>query len=734
MQTDQNPPKPSEHVTISRAISSLQNQLRQAVASSSSLVHPLHPPIAALASSSDAPGNESLPAIAAALSRFEASVLNSSNDGSSSSNEKLRLLSLLKEQSTLEAQAKHRDEATTLSAKILGKRRRGDSSTGNGRTGGYPIAVKKGAGAQEVLGSICAELGWEVFSTQNEDGNDGQDRNGEDSYMGSGSGTAALSGKPTTTTLTIAGKSIVLDVDITSGPSDASSTADNATSVASVRFSYGLGSEQHASTVTDPAIDRLLTRHASNADWESLRTSLRVLCSLDEVLSTAQGNISSTGSSPAERVDPFEAMQRLGTRVERVFKQELEIASSPAHLLTTGHGIAIMNQSTPYLTHILHAPPALFYTDEWEETLASGFQPEQAEKLLHAEGVRSVHFSVMPRSADDSAMNGPVGKEDLAGYLSRDTSGMEDELYDKLGQGLSMVAILDKPVSITAATGRALERILHGKDSPATEARHIGQNSTAPSVLLPEIIPRVAYEGPPSDGDDSSDSSMRYILSSSIQVHHTLERFIFDTAAQLLAVLAVLRQQLTWNDLLEECFRDSRPVDQQSDAKRETEITLDDLFSGESRYMFAISWTPCSVCSLLCRRRCRGVYNDAYYHSQRLHLAAVACSLSRPASLPSLAAHPPQPPHHAIPQPFLRSLAHLQHRRPPQLSTRLKGAAGRPAYSRWRRGEDAESVGGDGRAESGGTVDRQKNSEGGRESLVGREEAGVVGESTTGWA
>lgn len=257
------------------------------------------------------------------LNQFEAQLLGPEGGGSErgapasvSTNERLRLLALLKEQSALALQDVGSAQGLLAAKEVLQQRR--------GYRVGYPVnAADTADGAHAVLERLAKECGLEIFASA-------------EAGLGDAGGEASMAMDtdgppndarqgPSKSTLTMAGKGIVLDIDIEHPRSPEKST------VSGVRFSYGLEGS------TDPGMDKLLSRQAGAAQWESFRDSLNALVVLDQLVpdpaTDSQGSSgSATGVTP---VDPFGAMKKLSSLLEEVFKDELCVyIRSPSRCLT----------------------------------------------------------------------------------------------------------------------------------------------------------------------------------------------------------------------------------------------------------------------------------------------------------------------------------------------------------------------------------------------------------------
>ena len=275
--------------TLSQVVAGLQSALRdtfepalkrgeQTRSYDSTLLHPL--------SISQKGISHPYQSLSSTLSAFEAQVLNSnsslgSESGSATSasgNPQLRLLALSKEYNALQLHELITKDGQDLSKRILDRRKRYVSP--------FPIASRGEEKAQQALEKIAKECGLELFPGADVDG-----------MSVDGEGDAAKSA-----TITMAGKGIVLDVDMETG---------GAGQVTAVRFSYGLEGS------TDQGIDKLLSRQAKEGHWENFRSSLLELEQLDALIQPqSDGQADSTP-------DPFAMMKALALKVEEVFQAEL---------------------------------------------------------------------------------------------------------------------------------------------------------------------------------------------------------------------------------------------------------------------------------------------------------------------------------------------------------------------------------------------------------------------------
>lgn len=218
------------------------------------------------------------------LSAFENQVLNEQNTGTSTNNDKLRLLALSKEHSTLQLQDLQNKQGVSFAKRVLERRALYSTS--------FPFSLKESASIQDILEATAKECGLEIFPGAEEDGA------GMDAMMMDEAASEAL---PTTTsTVTMAGKGIVLDIDV-----------ESKSKIRAVRFSYGLEGS------TDGGIDKLLSKQARERDWEALRNSLMKLARIDRLVETVDGEPST--------VDPFSAMKNITIKLEQLFKAELYV-------------------------------------------------------------------------------------------------------------------------------------------------------------------------------------------------------------------------------------------------------------------------------------------------------------------------------------------------------------------------------------------------------------------------
>lgn len=247
--------------------------------------------------------------LTSALQSFETQVLNAE---SSSSNEKIRLLALLRENSQLQLSHTALEEGRDLSARLLKRRRLY-------KDGGYPVHAA-GRRITDVLEAVAKECGLEVYPGAEEDDTAG---GGDAMEVDLHSNT---DGKSRSQTITMAGKGIVIDVDIEHPPPllpprTSTNVSPSAVGrVAAVRFSYGMEGS------TDTGIDKLLSRQAKESQWEGFRQSLMELVKLDQLVPVpSEDENGENGQTMAEAraVDPFSALASLSSKVEEVFKAEL---------------------------------------------------------------------------------------------------------------------------------------------------------------------------------------------------------------------------------------------------------------------------------------------------------------------------------------------------------------------------------------------------------------------------
>lgn len=227
--------------------------------------------------------------LSSTLSAFEEQVLNDQSGTSSTNNDKLRLLALSKEHSTLQLQDLHNKHGTNLAKRVLERRALYPTS--------FPFSVKEEWTIQDILEAIAKECGLEIFPGAEEDGA------GTDAMMLDDTGGTSSDAATSTSTLTMAGKGIVLDMDV-----------ENKAKIRAVRFSYGLEGS------TDGGIDKLLSKQAKKRDWESVRNSLMKLARIDRLVGD---------QSEGATVDPFSAMKTITIKLEQLFKAELYVQYSP---------------------------------------------------------------------------------------------------------------------------------------------------------------------------------------------------------------------------------------------------------------------------------------------------------------------------------------------------------------------------------------------------------------------
>ena len=248
------------------------------------------------------------------------------------------------------------------------------------------------------------------------------------------------------------------------------------------------------------------------------------------------------------------------------------MAPSPTHLLTCGHGLCITNHQSPYLTYIYHIPAPIFFGQEWQRAVQSGFQAEALSPLLSMEGVQYLIFEMETRN--DVEGGSRVQSSSSFSLLGR----QPDHLCDLMSENLGFIAKLNTPLYITQAVGRRLDEILLNRRTVPqveSESMAIGGMSrpTFVSLLLPAIQQNSTYElfiGDP--------GYFRARLSTfQPSLGFSVERIKFRTGDQLFAIIETLRMQCLLNEVLENCFSD---VSKKVEPDDETEIQLDGLFSG----------------------------------------------------------------------------------------------------------------------------------------------------------
>lgn len=603
----------------------------------------LHP----LALALDAPVlsrvNDTVSQLTRTLASFQAAILDGSNTNTAnaaaasqssslplSSNERLRLFALLKEQAGL-LQQKHVSRASTAAAERIILQH---TSSGRKTASRYPVQVSAGADTvQDVLERIAKECKLEIFAGTAEDeaqpGLDADADAGVDSQdLGMGmqldadptAAAAAVAGTGATiarktTTITMAGKGLVLDVDIELLAGAVSRSGDNDRTAAkgkvlSVRFSHGLEG------ATDSGVDRLLTRLAQRADWTGLRDSLLRLCALDSLVAVPSSSSESQGEAgtagPGAAVDPFGAMKALSTRLEQVFEAELEVAAGPEQIFSAGHGLPLLNAGTePYAALVYHMPAQGLFSAHWERLVSAGFrQPggagvraspdddkEEETSLLDAgiHGLRSMTFELEPDSPAtvQQAENQPPPT--LLGQQLPLLQGQQ-ELLEKLEQrispGLRFVARLDREVCLSAAAGRRLSEVLLGTLLPVTGPSEQqpqpqpqlqlvpgmyalpAEQQTLEGMLLPGVVPGQTYSWAQAQIALAKTGGARGFK---------IRKLHFRTPAQLMAGIRIMRTQCLLEELLSKAFENTEVSSAGSNIGQQDEanVKLDDLFSGK---------------------------------------------------------------------------------------------------------------------------------------------------------
>jgi hypothetical protein len=333
------PARTRQHAISANAQSSAQGVRRDGHASA--LMHPLAVSTAGQSTSNPLSSTPPLQLpwelLTSALSRFEYQVLNAgltsgqnlgdpnqllslaSNVGEK---DRIRLLALMREAGSLSLADISTDAGVQLSKKILDRRKDYKLS--------YPGSFAGKRNVKEILESIANDAGWETYQgADDDDAGQGIDASGmqTDSVMQGNDGSHAQSH-----TITMAGKGIVLDIDLELPSSVLSGDDQPAIKksfgiVTAARFSYGMEGS------TDANIDKLLSGQAKSANWPALRESLLTLAKLDDVIGLQESmsrdedvdnaNGGGDGTDSSGDLDPFSAMKALTLKVEEIFKSEL---------------------------------------------------------------------------------------------------------------------------------------------------------------------------------------------------------------------------------------------------------------------------------------------------------------------------------------------------------------------------------------------------------------------------
>lgn len=275
-----------------------------------------------------------------------------------------------------------------------------------------------------------------------------------------------------------------------------------------------------------------------------------------------------------------------------------EVVASPAELLTKGHGLSIIYHTRPYLTLLLWVPADPLLSEEWSETISSGFQDEQMERVRRLAGVRSISFQVESSESHQHLASSTLLKDGPTFDL---LPSAPEGLNVALDNSMRYLAILDEPIFVTQGAARKVHETVNGQDGTASDP---------PVYLQPQYmanVPSMTFENYllaqtpffcgltqqkvlAGDEDDRADGSA---ISSLRLMHNTippassstaiqLERIPFRTVAQLLKVTEILRLQFLYTELVTNTFSGSALINAE-DSTGEAQITLNDLFSGESR-------------------------------------------------------------------------------------------------------------------------------------------------------
>lgn len=256
-----------------------------------------------------------------------------------------------------------------------------------------------------------------------------------------------------------------------------------------------------------------------------------------------------------------------------------EVASSAQHLLTQGHGFAILHHTTPYLTTLYNLPAMAFLNEEWKHATASGFQSESMSAVARLHGAQTLRFEVEldERMAQGEAV--PVFPL-LSGKIPEGISST-------LGDGTRLVARLDEPLVISQAAGKRLQDILLGPTSsiaPTPSLQPPDENEQHPPyefLLLPNITEKQWYRLVVPDMPDIHVTLQAHTSSSGGSGSNSnggfqITKLGFKSADQLFAAVEVMRLQCLFNELLSSAFGEVEEV-QDDDGN----VRLEDLFSGE---------------------------------------------------------------------------------------------------------------------------------------------------------
>lgn len=278
-----------------------------------------------------------------------------------------------------------------------------------------------------------------------------------------------------------------------------------------------------------------------------------------------------------------------------------------------GHGLSTSYYSRPYTELIYHVQPYVLQTEQWDETVQSGFQNEEMAALLQLdEGVLSMSFKVQKSDKqfpfDLSHTAGPANDSRAPVSAFSLLPSPPAGLTEKIANGLQFVAKLNKPLIISTAAGRKLQDVLHGTESAAmftfTSQSQMYQTSgqqsigylsqpvgpaTLESLLLPGVAVETFYQLDMRNIRDCPPVRARLQALSNTPAFK-LNHFVFETVDQLYAVTEILRTQACCNDILRETFDNSTALGNHVDL--EASITLDSLLSGGCYPIQNVTLTP----------------------------------------------------------------------------------------------------------------------------------------------
>lgn len=204
-----------------------------------------------------------------------------------SQNDRLRLLSLLREGASLQLSENATLDTVKTAREILIRRSHWSHA--------YPVLP--GATVALTMENLAKQCGLHIFASADDDLGDGM--------IGVETEHAT---QPEKQTITIAGTGIVIDVDIENEQ------------VSAVRFAYG--SDAH----NDPGIEHLLLRLAQKQEWRSLRDGLAYLAALDALskqLHDTQSQTITMTQGAAQVADAFSMIQSVAEEADKAYKAEL---------------------------------------------------------------------------------------------------------------------------------------------------------------------------------------------------------------------------------------------------------------------------------------------------------------------------------------------------------------------------------------------------------------------------